>query len=271
MNKIILVTGASSGFGEMIARRLAHENHIVYAAARRRDKLQQLQSEHIKPLVMDVTQANEVKSGIEQILNEQSRIDVLVNNAGFGYYSTIEDGDIEDVRYQFDVNFFGIMRLTQAVLPSMRNQGAGQIINISSALGKFSAPTFGYYAATKHALEAFSDSLRLEVHPFGIQVVLIEPGAIKSEFPDHALAALSKSHKTAAYDKLVDNTTKRVKAMYQKAPAAHGVADKVSQVVACAKPKARYRVGRDANLALLAKTWLGDSVFDRILRGIVQS
>ena len=182
-SQIILITGASSGMGKETALRLIAEGHIVYGAARRVEKMLDLVEAGGHVLLMDVTDQAQVQAGIDRIIAEQGRIDVLVNNAGYGSYGSVEETPIDDARRQFDVNLFGLARLTQLVIPHMRERQSGKIINISSVGGKIYTPLGAWYHATKHALEGWSDCLRLELKPFGIDVVIVEPGLI--EFGEH--------------------------------------------------------------------------------------
>lgn len=175
-----LVTGASSGIGEDTARKLQALGYVVYGAARRTDRLQALATDGIRPLTMDVTDDASMTAGVDRILEETGRIDVLVNNAGYGSHGAIEDVPIDEARRQFEVNVFGLARLTQLVSPHMRAQGSGTIINISSIGGRLTTPLGGWYHATKYAVEALSDALRMELRPFGIDVVVVEPGAIRT-------------------------------------------------------------------------------------------
>jgi NAD(P)-dependent dehydrogenase (short-subunit alcohol dehydrogenase family) len=180
--KIALVTGASSGIGEATARELAAAGFTVYAAARRVERLHTLAEAGIHPIAMDVTDDASMQAGVETILTEQGRIDVLVNNAGYGSYGALEDVPMEEARAQMEVNVFGAARLTQLVLPAMRAQHSGTIVNVTSMGGKITTPLGAWYHATKFALEALSDCLRMEVAPFGIDVVIIEPGGIRTEW-----------------------------------------------------------------------------------------
>ena len=192
-----LVTGASSGIGQDTARRLQALGYAVYGAARRTDRLQALTADGIRPLAMDVTDDASMSAGVDRILEETGRIDVLVNNAGYGSYGAIEDVPIDEARRQFEVNVFGLARLTQLVSPHMRTQGSGTIINISSIGGRMTTPLGGWYHATKYAVEALSDALRMELRPFGIDVVVIEPGCIRTAWwaiaADHLKATASGS------------------------------------------------------------------------------
>ena len=178
----ILITGASSGIGFDSARTLANRGHTVYAAARRVEKMEALKAEGVIPIQLDITKEEDILNTLETIKESHQGVDVLINNAGYGLYGAMEDTSLEDARYQFEVNLFGLARLTQLVLPHMRKQNFGRIINTSSVGGKIYTPLGSWYHATKHALEGWSDCLRLEVAPFGIDVIIIEPGAIITEF-----------------------------------------------------------------------------------------
>lgn len=180
--RVALVTGASSGIGAATARRLAADGQTVYGAARRLDRLQELAADGVIPLAMDVTDEASMRAGIESIVREHGRLDVLVNNAGYGSYGALEDVPLEEARRQFEVNVFGAARLMQLVLPQMRAQRSGRIINVSSMGGQIYTPLGSWYHATKFALEAISDCVRVEVAPFGVDVVIIEPGGIRTEW-----------------------------------------------------------------------------------------
>ena len=177
ITRTALVTGASSGIGEETARRLQGLGYTVYGAARRTGRLEKLAAEGVRPLAMDVTDDASMTAGIARIIEETGRIDVLINNAGYGSYGAIEDVPIDEARRQFEVNLFGLGRLVQLVTPHMRGQKSGTIINISSMGGRLTTPLGGWYHATKYAVEPLSDALRMELKPFGIDVVLVEPGA----------------------------------------------------------------------------------------------
>ena len=182
MTKIAFITGASSGIGEETANSLLVAGYTVYAGARRVDRMQPLAKAGAHLLALDVTDDASLTSAVETILRETGRIDVLVNNAGYGSYGALEDVPLEEARRQFDVNIFGLARLIQLVLPTMRAQRSGRIVNISSVGGKLGEPFGSWYHATKFALEGLSDSLRMELHQFGIGVIVIQPGAIISEW-----------------------------------------------------------------------------------------
>ena len=198
MKKVILLTGASSGIGYQTAEILAKEGHVVYGAARRTEKMETLKQFGVKPIYLDVTDEESIKSAIDTIIVNEGCIDVLINNAGYGSYGAIEDVEINEAKMQFEVNLFGLARLVQLVLPHMRKQKSGRIINISSMGGRLTSYFGGWYHAIKYALEAFSDALRMEVADFGIDVSLIEPGGIKTEWGIIAADKLANSAKGGA-------------------------------------------------------------------------
>ena len=177
MSQVILLTGASSGIGYDTAKNLATAGHTVYGAARRLEKLEELRPFGVIPLQLDITDEDSIKKAVETIITEQGRIDVLVNNAGYGSYGAIEDVTLDEARNQFEVNLFGLARLTQLVLPQMRAQRSGRIINVSSMGGRLTTFMGAWYHATKYALEAFSDALRMETSDFGFRSPLSSPAA----------------------------------------------------------------------------------------------
>ena len=199
--KIILVTGASSGIGFDAARSLAQKGHRVYGAARRVEKMEPLRAYGVIPLRMDVTDEASMEAGVRSILEAEGRIDVLVNNAGYGSFGAIENVPIEEARRQLEVNVFGLARLTQLVLPSMRAQQAGRIIDIASVAGKMNLYFGGWYHVSKFAVESLSDALRIELKPFGIDVSIIEPGGIHTDWGVIAADHLRDSSKGTPYEK----------------------------------------------------------------------
>ena len=190
MNKVALVTGASSGIGESIAIHLAATGWTVYAVARRVERMEALESRGIVTFAMDVTDDASMVAGIDRIITEQGQIDALVNNAGYGSYGPVEHVPIDEARRQFEVNVFGLGRLTQLVIPHMRTRRLGRIVNISSIGGKIYEPLGAWYHATKFAVEGFSDSLRVELRPFGIDVVIVHPAGIITEWNEIARNSL---------------------------------------------------------------------------------
>ena len=267
MPKTALVTGASSGMGEEIARTLHKLGYTVYAAARRTDRLKQLTAVGIHALTMDVTDDESMSSGIEKIITETGRIDVLVNNAGYGSYGAIEDVSLDEARRQFEVNVFGLGRLTQLVLPHMRAQRSGTIINISSMGGRLTTPLGGWYHATKYAVEALSDALRMETAPFGIDVVVIEPGGIRTEWSGIAADHLEETAEGSAYAsqiKAVANSMRSESTNKRQSPPSV-IADTVEKIVTARKPRTRYGVGFAAKPLVTLRRILPDRAFDRVI------
>ena len=267
MSKTALVTGASSGIGEETARTLHKLGYTVYAAARRTDRLEQLTPIGIHALTMDVTDDESMSSGIEKIIAETGRIDVLVNNAGYGSFGAIEDVPIDEARRQFEVNVFGLARLTQLVLPHMRAQRSGTIINISSIGGRFTTLLGGWYHASKHAVEALSDALRMETTPFGIDVVVIEPGLIRTEWSDIAANHLEETAEGSAYAsqiKAVANSMRSESTNKRQSPPSV-IADTVEKIVTARKPRTRYVVGFAAKPLVTLRRILPDRAFDRLI------
>jgi NAD(P)-dependent dehydrogenase (short-subunit alcohol dehydrogenase family) len=200
--------------GKEIARRLVKDGFQVYAAARSVDRMSDLAALGAQLLKMDVTDDAQIVAGVEAILRETGGVDVLVNNAGFGLYGPVEEIGIDEARYQFEVNLFGAARLTQLLLPAMRQKGAGTIVNISSMGGKIYSVLGAWYHATKHAIEGWSDCLRIEVAQFGIRVVIIEPGVIETGFGDGASASIVKRSANGPYGKLVQAVASSLKTTY---------------------------------------------------------
>lgn len=263
MNNIVLITGASSGIGKAAAKLLIENGYKVYAGARRVENLKELEYHGARIMPLDVTDDGSLKSAVDAVLETEGRLDILINNAGYGAHGAIEDVPMSEARRQFDVNLFGLARLTQLALPIMRKQGSGTIVNISSIAGKITMPLGGWYHATKHALEAYSDALRAEVSRFGIKVILIEPGAIKTEWDTVALANLSKYSGSGPYADLTDKLTNKFRAGYRKgAPGPEVVAGAILKALRSSRPSARYAVPFQARLILFLKWLLPDSVLD---------
>ncbi|MEM9829712.1 MAG: oxidoreductase [Bacteroidota bacterium] len=270
--KVALVTGASSGIGKEIAKKLLQDGLTVYVAARRVEKMQDLESLGATALKMDITQDEGINQAVEQITQESGGVDILVNNAGFGNYGAVEDTSIDDARYQFEVNLFGLAALTQKVLPHMREQRSGTIINISSMGGKIYTPLGAWYHATKHALEGWSDCLRLELDQFGIDVVIVEPGAINTEFGDVMTGPMMERSGNTAYADLAKTIEKAVQQTYVKGNGSSPtvIADTVSKAVKAKKPKTRYAVGSMAKPLLFMRWLLNDRLFDKAVMSQVK-
>ena len=266
-NRVAIITGASSGIGSAAALSLLSQGFTVYGAARRIARLEALASQGVKPLALDVTDAKSMQDGIANVMASSGRIDVLVNNAGYGSYGAIEDVSQEEAKRQFDVNVFGAMELTKLVLPQMRKQGSGRIINISSVGGRAVGPFGGWYHGTKFALEALSDSLRMELKPFGIDVVVVEPGGIKSEFLDIAASGLQATSGNGPYadrvkSMLASFTNPRMMSM-QSPPQV--IADVIARAATVKQPKTRYVAGFGARPLVTLRRLLSDRAFDSLI------
>lgn len=268
MNKVALVTGASGGIGAMTAKEFAKSGYIVYAAARRVDKMNELKNDGIKPISLDLTKEDSMVQCVQSILNEVGRIDVLVNNAGYGSYGAIEDVPMEEARRQFEVNLFGMARLIQLVTPVMRKNHYGKIVNISSMGGKIWTKFGGWYHATKFAVEGFSDCLRMELAPFGIDVIVVEPGGIKTDWGIIAANNLKKTAKGGAYEqyanKAADGMIKNYSGNMLAKPEL--IAKTVRKAVTKKRPRTRYLVGFMAKPMVLTQKIFGDRVFDWVIK-----
>jgi NAD(P)-dependent dehydrogenase (short-subunit alcohol dehydrogenase family) len=264
---VALVTGASSGIGAHTAAGLQAAGFTVYAAARRTDRMRSLGEQGIRVLGMDVTDEASVTAGVTSLLAEAGRIDVLVNNAGYGSYGAVEDVSLDEARRQLDVNVFGLARLIQLVIPRMRAQGRGRIINVSSVGGKVSEPLGGWYHAAKFAVEGLSDSLRMELRPFGIDVVLIEPGPIRTEWAQIAREQLLANSAGTAYAGQAQSVARMLKKADSRLTASPPgvVARKIVRVARVRHPRARYPVGRGAGLIVAARKVLPDATLDAVL------
>ena len=258
--RIALVTGASSGIGKATAELLAENGYFVFAMARRMDRLEKMRSKYIEPIQLDVTNAEAIQRVVEQVISTKGRIDVLVNNAGFGQLGAIECVSMEAAHQQFEVNVFGYARFIQAVLPHMREQQSGSIVNIASILGRITIPGFGWYTASKHAVEALSESLRSEVLEFGINVVIIEPGLIKTEFTAKEFELLKTVAHPSIYEKLLAGLH-RLLADDPRAPGPQIIAKAVLQAITTSTPPVRHALPADSKTASIARWLLGGRIF----------
>jgi short-subunit dehydrogenase len=216
-------------------------------------------------LELDVTEEEQAVAAVERITTERGAVDVLVNNAGFGMYGAMEDTSLDDARYQFEVNLFGLARLTQLVLPGMRARGGGTIVNISSMGGKMYTPLGSWYHATKHALEGWSDCLRLELAPFGIDVVIVEPGIIETEFGDVLMGPMLERSGKGPYAEMAHKVAEATRDSYETGGGSPPtvIADVISKALRARRPKTRYVAGKLARPLIAVRKWLGDRIFDR--------
>ena len=268
MTKVILITGASSGIGFDAAATLARQGHRVYAAARRVERMEPLKECGVVPLQMDVTDEASMEAGVRTVLAAEGRIDVLVNNAGYGYFGAIENVSMEEARRQLEVNVFGLARLCQLVLPSMREQGSGRIVNTASVAGKTVLYFGGWYHVSKYSVEALSDALRMELKPFGIDVSMIEPGGIRTDWGIIAADHLAESSKGTPYEaeglREAETMRKAYSMRLLSKPAV--VARAISRAVNSRRPRARYRVGFGAGTLVFLHTILPARWWDVLFR-----
>ncbi|UQX88851.1 oxidoreductase [Jatrophihabitans telluris] len=270
--EVVLVTGCSSGIGAATAARLAAAGHIVYASARQPDTLAALTVGGCRPLALDVTSEESMTGAVDRVLAEQGRIDVLVNNAGYGQYGPIEQIPIEQVRQQFETNVFGLVRLTQLVLPGMRQRRHGRIVNVSSMGGRTTLPGGGIYHASKYAVEAVSNALRLEVRPFGVQVVLIEPGVVRTPWSEQALghqqSTGTENDPYARYKQGVEVSfaSAFTGSLAKLSISPDQVAEVIERAVAARRPRARYLISAMAKSLVLLDAVLPDRIHDAVLR-----
>lgn len=263
--QVVLLTGASSGIGKSAARYFLEAGYTVWASARRTERMADLAEEGARSISMDMTDEQSMKDGVQTIMEEHGRIDILVNNAGYGSFGSLEETPLSEARRQYEVNIFGLAALTQLVLPAMRKQGSGRIINISSIGGRFGEPHGGWYHSSKYALEGLSDSLRMELADFGIDVVLIEPGAIKSEWNAIARKNLEETSGSGPYREQV---LRHIRSM-EKIDGAGSPPEVIGRVIyksaTARKPKPRYIAGKGGRLVLLIKGLVTDRAFDRLM------
>ena len=265
----VLVTGASSGIGKETAHLFLDEGYLVYAAARRTGKMKDLQKRGAVVLEMDITREEDIQKVANVISERSGGVDVLVNNAGYATYGAVEDTDLGEARNQFGVNLFGLASLTKKFIPSMRETGGGRIINVSSMGGKIYTPLGAWYHASKHALEGWSDCLRFELKPFGIDVVIIEPGIIRTGFSEVMTDPMLEHSGDGAYSRLARTMVERSEESYGKKSNSSPpsvVARAVLSAARARKPKIRYRVGKRAKLFIFTRWILPDRLFDKALR-----
>ena len=268
--KVALVTGASSGIGAATARRLHAAGCLVYAGARRVERMQQLDQAGIRVRPLDVTNDSSMTGVIDEIIADNGRVHVLVNNAGYGSYGSVEDVPLAEARYQLEVNLIGMARLTQLVLPHMRAAGTGKIVNVSSMGGHFGEPLGAWYHASKFAVEGFSDSLRLELHEFGIDVIVIEPGAIRTEWGGGAVESAERYSGNSVYGPQV----RAMRALYSHAERRGSqpeiVADVILKAITADRPRARYAVPFTAKAIIAAMNLVPDRLMDAGRRAVMR-
>ena len=264
--KVVLITGTAYGIGKSTAELLIDKGHIVYGGDILVEENLYLNDIGGTALEMDVTNQEHIDKAINQIISEQGRVDVLVNNAGLGVYGAIEDVSMEDIYYQYDVNLFGLARVTKAVLPYMREKESGLIINISSVLGETYGPLAGWYLSTKHALEGWSDALRVELKEFDIDVVVVQPGAINTNFSNVTKTYIDKYRKNSAYQHLygepITDTGNDVLSN-QSDPIV--IAKVINKAMNARNPKTRYAAGAYSKIGIFLRKIMTDKMFDRFI------
>lgn len=266
----VLVTGCSTGIGRATVLRLAGHGHTVYASARRPDSIADLEAQGCRLLALDVTDDESMRAAVEAIEAEEGAVGALVNNAGYSQSGAVESVPLAEIRRQFETNVFGLVRLCQLVLPKMRERGAGRIVNVSSMGGKLVFPGGGIYHGTKHAVEAISDALRFEVKGFGVDVVVVEPGTIRSNFADATSAAMAhnESGPYAAFNASVEQATRDA---YERGPlkllggGPDAVAKVIERALTAKSPRIRYKVTPSAHLLVRARGLATDGMWDRFM------
>jgi NAD(P)-dependent dehydrogenase (short-subunit alcohol dehydrogenase family) len=272
-SRVVLITGCSSGIGWATAERLARKGWAVYATARDVESIEPLEAHGCRLLPLDVTDEDSMWRAVDEVERAEGAVGVLVNNAGYSQSGAIETVPMEKIRRQFETNVFGLARMCQLVLPGMRRQGFGRIVNLSSMGGKLTFPGGGFYHATKHAVEAMSDALRFEVRGFGVEVVLIEPGLIRTGFAERAVGSIGEdvasSGPYAGFDAGVARATR---SNYERGPLARlgggpeTVAETIERAISAARPRTRYTVTPSAKLLIRARRFLPDRAWDGLLR-----
>ncbi len=272
-SRAVVITGCSSGIGRATAEHLAAKGWPVYATARRAESIADLEAAGCTTLALDVTDEASMKAAVERVEADHGAVGVLINNAGYSQSGTIEEVPMEDVRRQFETNVFGLVRMTQLVLPKMREQRWGKIVNISSMGANFTFPGGGFYHATKHAVDALTDALRFEVKGFGIDAIIIQPGLIRTNFGDAAVGSMETATSgDGPYAEFNRRLAAATKGVYEEGPAAklgggpETVAKTIEKAIGARRPKARYLVTPSAHLLVNQKRLMPDRVWDRFLR-----
>ena len=270
--KVTIVTGCSSGIGHEISLILARNGFTTYATMRNLQKgsdLKSIAEDEKLPLhfaQLDVTDENSVKKAIQTVYDEAGRIDILVNNAGYGLTGAFEDLSLDEIKAQYETNVFGLIRTTQSVLPIMRKQRSGLIVNISSGAGRFGFPTGSAYVSTKFAVEGLTESMSYELEPFGIKVILIEPGVIKTNFFNSSVLAKKSQDPNSPYATLMKGMEDSVDKMMENASTPQYVAEVVLHAVTNENPKLRYLAGKDVERWIEAKMKMSDEEFANMMK-----
>ncbi|HEX8105846.1 MAG TPA: oxidoreductase [Solirubrobacteraceae bacterium] len=270
-SRAALVTGCSTGIGRATAERLAARGWTVYATARKLDSIADLEARGCRLLALDVTDEASMSEAVQAVVDAEGAVGVLVNNAGYSQSGAIESVPMDRVRAQFETNVFGLIRMCQLVLPGMRAQGWGKIVNLSSMGGRFTFPGGGLYHATKYAVESLSDALRFEVQGFGVDVVLIEPGIIRTSFSDTAVGGIGEDPGDGPYAEFNAHVAKATASVYESGPLAklgggpEDVAKVIEKAITAGRPRARYTVTPSAKALIAQRAALPDALWDKML------
>jgi NAD(P)-dependent dehydrogenase (short-subunit alcohol dehydrogenase family) len=268
--KVALVTGSSRGIGFVTSTTLARNGFLTYASMRNLDKEKEIrlvvdkEKIPLKTIQLDVTDSNSVDNAIKSIMEQSGRIDVLVNNAGYGLVGAFEELGMEEIKQQYETNLFGVMRVTQAVLPIMRKQKSGIIVNMSSGAGRFGYPNGSAYVSTKFALEGLSESIAYEVEPFGIKIVLVEPGFVRTNFSN--VVAKKSQSTNSQYSKMTEKMAASIEQMKLKSSPPELVANVVLEVVTSKNPNLRYLAGKDVEKWMEQKKNMSDEQFFSMIK-----
>jgi NAD(P)-dependent dehydrogenase (short-subunit alcohol dehydrogenase family) len=269
ISKAVLITGCSTGIGRATAEHLARGGRTVYATARRPESIQDLEAAGCRTLALDVTDEESMAAAVAAVEEAEGAVGALVNNAGYSQSGAVETVPMDDVRRQFETNVFGLLRMCQLVLPGMRRQGEGRIVNVSSMGGKLTFPGGGIYHATKHAVEAISDAMRFEVKGFGVDVVVIEPGLIKTNFAETAVGSVSQEDGPyAAFNTAVSATTAGAYEgpLGKLGAGPEAVAKAIEKALSARRPRTRYPVTPSARVLLAQRALLPDRAWDAFVR-----
>jgi NAD(P)-dependent dehydrogenase (short-subunit alcohol dehydrogenase family) len=273
ISKAVLITGCSTGIGRATAQHLAGNGWTVYATARRAEAIADLEGAGCRTLALDVTDEASMQTAVSAVEAEQGAVGVLINNAGYSQSGAVESVPMDDVRRQFETNVFGLVRMAQLVLPGMRRQGWGKIVNMSSMGANLVFPGGGFYHGTKYAVDAISDALRFEVKGFGIDVIIIQPGLIKTEFGTAAAGSLDDvEHDGGPYDSFNAAVGESTKSAYESGPLGklgggpETVAKVIQRAITARRPKARYRVTPSAHLLITQRSLMTDRMWDAMMR-----
>ena len=269
MKKVVVITGASSGMGYDGAYRIAKAGLKVYATSNDIEPMKNLEKYGAIIKYLDVTDDNSMIRCVEEVIQEEGRIDVLINNAGYGSYGALEDVPLDEARRQFDVNVFGLARLTQLVLPYMRKQKSGKIVNVSSVGGVGSEPHSAWYHASKFAVEGMSDCLRQEVIQFDIDVVVIQPGAIRSKWNEIATKNMLEVSGKTAYSDLVIKHGVMLKDIFKNSSDPSVVGKTMLEICNVDNPKTRYVVGKNAKTAVFLRRLFSDKIYDKLILNFI--